>query len=118
MLKVLIALLVVVEVACLAVLARYAGWRFVLSEVLMSALLGVVVIFCVPARWREAMAVDRSLCSSLTELPDVVRRDAARGHALMLAGVLLILPGLLTDLAGMVLLVLLVADCLYRRRLE
>ncbi len=96
-----IAVFGLVDLTLLLVLANYTSWKVALVEVLASGVLGVVVIRHVAAPV-EAKVLSRR---AALESP-----FAALGHAaiLLVAGILLILPGVIGDIIGLLLLIPLV----------
>lgn len=119
MLKFAIAAFAILEIALLLALGRYATWPLVLAEVLGTFVLGIGVICCLPARWRKAVALDLNrdayLAVSSPEAAESIRNDAAKGYLLILAGVLLIIPGVMTDAAGLGILLWLLIGAVWRR---
>lgn len=87
-----------VDLCLLLQAARWLGSAGTLAIVLMTGMLGATVVF------RQGR---RSLAQAVEQLRRGTLPAAAMGDALMiaLAAVLLITPGLMTDLAGVVLLV-------------
>lgn len=96
----LVVVLILVDCASLGLLSEYTGWHTVFAEIIMTALIGVAVIRWMPSRLKEAM--DRDACPWPSD--ERVTKDAGKGYLMELAGVLLILPGPVTDLAGVLLL--------------
>jgi UPF0716 protein FxsA len=98
MLKIAIAVLVVVEIALLILSAACLHWWIPVAESLIAAFLGLCVIGYALEHYREAAfaRLDSDVC-----LDDRL----ANGPWLLLAGVLLLVPGMLTDLVGVALLV-------------
>jgi UPF0716 family protein affecting phage T7 exclusion len=103
------------EVFGLFTLTAEVGWPITLAEVFLTAMLGGLIIFFTPARWKAAVVhwdddadpaqIDRSV------------RDAKRnGVLLLLAAILLILPGAITDVVGFLLLAWVAASSLWRHR--
>jgi UPF0716 protein FxsA len=96
----MVALFVVfcaVEMVLLLVLADYTSWQFALLEILASGVLGLAVLRHVTSQF------GRRIMSRLAaqEFPG----DAlAHGAILFIAGVLLVLPGVMGDVVGMLLL--------------
>jgi len=108
--------LVAVEVAGLLALGQYTGWQVVIYEIMLTGLLGILAICCMPVRWKGAVIwwSDENVDSARV---DQSVKDARRkGILLLLVGVLLILPGPVADLTGLVLLVLLIAGLLWQHR--
>jgi UPF0716 protein FxsA len=93
-----IAVFGLVDLTLLLVLGNYTSWKVALVEVLASAVLGVVVIRYVTGR-------DVFSRLAVRESP-----SAALGHGVLLfvAGILLILPGIISDVVGLLLLIPLV----------
>lgn len=96
--KIIITLFIlgITELATLLWLASQAGWLFALGEILVTLLLGLAII-----RWVGIF--------SLTAIPREALRDDLPIPApsdpliLLLAAVLLMLPGLITDCLGLLL---------------
>ena len=87
-----------VDLTLLLVLANYTSWEVALVEVLASGLLGVAVIRYVTAQFGHKV-LSRLAAS---ESPGPVLAD---GAILFVAGILLILPGIISDVAGLLLLI-------------
>lgn len=86
-----------VEMVLLLVLADYTSWQFALLEILASGVLGLTVIRYVTSQFGRRI-VSRLVAQ---EFPG----DAlAHGALLFIAGVLLILPGVMGDVVGLLLL--------------
>jgi UPF0716 protein FxsA len=97
----LVALLFVfgmVELVLLLILADYTSWEVALLEILVSGLLGAAVIRYVSGQF------GRRILSRLaaSEFPGDTLAD---GAILFIAGVLLVLPGVMGDVAGLLLLI-------------
>lgn len=86
-----------VEMVLLLVLADYTSWQFALLEILASGLLGLAVTRYVISQF------GRRIVSRLAaqEFPGNV---LAHGAILYIAGVLLMLPGVMSDVVGLLLL--------------
>jgi UPF0716 protein FxsA len=100
-LRALIALLVVIWVCAFAILVPlgfYGSWKLTVLEIVATALLGVAVI-----RWLRGR-FDRTVVAKLVagEFPGDALLDAL---LIFLAGVFLILPGVISDVAGLLLLI-------------
>lgn len=106
MYKILIALLAIVWVvryafglSFLVLLAHYTSWNIAILEIVATGLLGLVILHYLKAR------IGRRLVNRLMktgELPGDVLMDAL---LIMAAGILLIIPSILTDTAGLLLLI-------------
>lgn len=86
-----------VELALLLWLAEHTGWRFTIALVLVTGVVGAVL-----ARWqgfRCWQTVQRRMHQG--ELPTAALLD---GPMILIAGALLVTPGVLTDLVGFALL--------------
>ena len=97
----MIALLVVygvVELLLLLALADYGSWQVAALEILVSALLGVAVLRYVS--WQFGRKILSRLAAG--EFPGDALAD---GAIIFIAGMLLILPGLIGDLLGLLLLI-------------
>ncbi len=91
----------IVDLTLLLILADYTSWQVALAEVLASGLLGAAVI-----RHGSSQLGGRILSRLVAgESPGDALAD---GAILFFAGILLILPGLISDVAGLLLLVPLV----------
>lgn len=86
-----------VEMVVLLVLADYTSWQFALLEILASGVLGLTVIRYVTSQF------GRRIVSRLRakEFPG---DTLAHGALLFIAGALLILPGIIGDTVGLLLL--------------
>ncbi len=93
----IVALLLVTKVATFLVAAQFATWAVLVGVSLGSGLLGLAVIGI--AVWRYAAAVAAKL-----DRDECLDDDLASGLVLVLAGVLLLLPGILCDCLGLLLL--------------
>jgi UPF0716 family protein affecting phage T7 exclusion len=111
MLKVLVVVLLAIEAALLVALAAWAGSLVVVCEVLLTALVGILALLWMPARWRNAILLE----DQPGGLRPPSRRDVRRGDLLLLAAVLLILPGPTTDSIGLLLLACLAAEWVWRQ---
>jgi len=88
----------VADLALLLVLADYTSWEVALLEVLISGLLGLGVI-----RYASDHFGRRILARlAASESPG---QAVADGAILFLAGILLLLPGIMSDAAGLLLLI-------------
>jgi UPF0716 protein FxsA len=86
------------ESALLLLLAESGSWRVALIEVLATGLMGWTVIRHVQLRFRQRVV-------STLHAGEPVGDVLADGAILLLAGGLLLLPGFIGDLAGLLLLV-------------
>jgi len=88
----------IVDLTLLLVLADYTSWQVALTEMLASGLLGIAVI-----RYGSARFGGRIMSRLMAREPlgDVL----ADGAILCFAGILLILPGVISDVAGLLLLI-------------
>lgn len=101
MLKFAVGLFVIffgVEVALLVVWADYTSWEIPLLQVLATGLFGAALIRYVKVHHGRRIAAKLAAC----EFPGDVLFDAV---LILAAGVLLILPGVMTDVAGLLLLI-------------
>jgi len=100
--RALMILAIVAVVVCLLtfpwILVHFVPWKIAVLEMAATALLGVVVFWNLIVRWRSAISKrwDDGFFSS-----DVL----LDGSLILLAAILLILPGVMTDLAGALLLI-------------
>ena len=88
----------VVELLLLLALADYGSWQVAALEILASALLGVLVLRYVS--WQFGRKILARLAAG--EFPGDALAD---GALLAIAGMLLILPGLIGDVVGLLLLI-------------
>lgn len=104
----LLIALPIVEIALFIQVGGLIGLWATLGLVVLSAVLGIAVIRSQGAHaWLEAQR-------SLAQLRDP-SRPLAHGMMLMIAGLLLVVPGFLTDSLGLLLLIPPVRDLLMRR---
>jgi UPF0716 protein FxsA len=98
MLRTTILAMIVVEATLLVLVAVCAGWWLPVVESVAAALLGLSVIFYTLKVYDEAFSarLDGDVC-----LDDRL----ANGSWLLIAGSLLVIPGFLTDIVGLALLV-------------
>lgn len=94
--------LLIVALACALVfpwiLISYLPWEIALLEVAATALLGLAVLRHLKMRWGRRIGA-RLVAH---EFPGDILLD---GGLLLLAGILLVMPGVITDLVGLLLLV-------------
>jgi UPF0716 protein FxsA len=78
--------------------ACYLGWRVMFAETCAAALLGLAVVVLAAWHYGDAIAarLDNDAC---------LDRQLIHGPALVLAGLLLVCPGMITDLVAVALLV-------------
>jgi UPF0716 protein FxsA len=86
------------ELFLLLWLADKFGWQIVLAEIFLSGILGVFV-----TRWQNVKTFRR--VQSQLAAGEVPATSILHGMLVLAAGVLLILPGILTDILGLLLLV-------------
>ena len=101
MLKFAVGLFVVflgVEMALLLAWADYTSWKIPLLQVLATGLFGAALIRHVMVHHGQRIAAKLAAC----EFPGDVLLD---GVLILAAGVLLVLPGMMTDVAGLLLLI-------------
>jgi UPF0716 protein FxsA len=99
--RLVIALFVMIwvaELALLLLLAESSSWKIALLLVLVTGLLGIAVIRQVRVRFGRRLL---STAHAGEPLGDVV----IDGAILLLAGALLLLPGIISDVAGLLLLI-------------
>jgi UPF0716 protein FxsA len=99
--KTLIKLLVVALVCALIfpwILISYVPWKIAVLEVAASALLGMAVLWHLKMRWGRRIGARLVTC----EFSGDILLD---GGLLLLAAILLVMPGVITDLAGLMLLI-------------
>ena len=97
-LVVALAIICVFGMPFLFMLARYVSVKFAVLEIVATALLGLVILSYLKSRYLP------NVMAKLTagESPAEVLLDAG---LIVLAAILLILPGMVTDLAGLLLLI-------------
>jgi UPF0716 protein FxsA len=89
--------LVLLDWVLLGILACYVSWQVTLAAILGPSLLGIVVLrLVVPWRWRRPGGPRYARGNLLGGMLDIMLIAAG--------GVLLVIPGLLTDLVGLLLL--------------
>lgn len=115
---ILLVVLPLVELALLLAMGRYIGIEFTLGWVILTGLLGVAVLRF--QSWQTWRNVQQSL-----ERGELPAESLADRLMMLLAGVLLIAPGVLTDIVGLTLLIPLcrryyrwLAMAWFRRRVE
>ena len=92
-----LALIPLMDIAAMAVMSRYVGWGATLGSVFACACIGAKLLRREAARvWREVKTEFRRTGLPASELLD--------GALLLVAGVLLVTPGPITDGAGLLLL--------------
>jgi UPF0716 protein FxsA len=94
----LLTVLPLMELALLLVIGKYAGVTFTLALVILAGLAGTILIRY--QGWQTYRSIQRDLEEHRTPTASLI--DALM---IFLAGVLLIIPGVLTDLVGLSLLV-------------
>lgn len=86
-----------VELAATFVVAHYFGWITTLALMILISLVGVTIV------WHQGLGVwariRAALAAGVVPTPDLVD-----GGLVLAAGVLLVLPGFISDLMGLVLL--------------
>ncbi len=99
-----VCLIVVLDSLFLVLWTRYySGWPYVATENVVSALFGVAVILYYEWRWSALVAHSLDTPPPFPA-PTNGRFDRSEKMLLVVAGVFLILPGLVTDLIGLLLL--------------
>lgn len=99
--KTLIKVFVVALTCALAfpwILISWVPWKIAVLEVAASALLGLAVLWHLKMRWGRRIGARLVAC----EFSGDILLD---GGLLLLAAVLLLMPGIITDVAGLLLLV-------------
>ena len=86
------------ELVLLLILADHTSWKFALFEILASGLLGAGVIRYVSSRYGQRVVAKLAA----NEFPGDTLAD---GAILFVAGVLLVFPGVMGDMAGLLLLI-------------
>jgi len=84
----------------LTTLVYFVNWRIPLAENIATTLIGFVVIAIYLWRWSDpfARSMDADHCAPLSD------RHRLEGLLLLGAGILLLIPGVLTDVVGLVML--------------
>jgi UPF0716 protein FxsA len=98
-LPLIICSVVVVDLLLLVTLSCQVGWRVPLFEFVATTGMGVFVIVYYEWRWSATVAKCLELEAGLLDAKSLERM------LLLVAGIILLIPGLLTDLLGLVLLV-------------
>lgn len=86
------------ELSLLLWFADRFGWRMALAEVLASAILGVLVV-----RWQNVKILQR--VRSQLAAGETPTATVLHGVLILFAGLLLVMPGILTDILGLLLLI-------------
>lgn len=94
----IIFLVVACDLLLLGGLTYWWGWKPTLAENGLTTILGLAVILYYEWRWSEAVA------ARLTAEPAVLDDWALEKILLLVAGIILVIPGFLTDIFGLVLL--------------
>ena len=93
----LVTLLLAAEVALFVAGGQYLGWPFMLGLSSVTGVIGLVIVGL--AVWRYVPAIAARL-----DQEECLDDRLSNGMLILLAGILLLLPGLITDLLGVVLL--------------
>jgi UPF0716 protein FxsA len=97
-LSVVVAGIVVLDWIFLAILVGWFGWQLPLVETAVMGTLGLLVIIYYEWRWSEPVAL------RLQSEPGLVDGWSFERILLLIAGVVLLLPGVMTDVMGVLLL--------------
>jgi UPF0716 protein FxsA len=92
-------LLVAVDFLVMAGFWHWFGWKPTLAENGLMTIVGLIVIIYYEWRWSEAVA------KRLEIEPVTLDRWSVEKILLLVAGVVLLIPGFLTDILGLVLLI-------------
>jgi UPF0716 family protein affecting phage T7 exclusion len=107
----LVGVLVAVEFALLLVLGWRIGWHYVLAERLITSIVGLGLALFALRRYGPSMA------ASLND-DELFDARLVNGSLLLVAGLLFLVPGILTDLAALTLLLPPVRNRLVQRLRE
>jgi UPF0716 family protein affecting phage T7 exclusion len=120
-LLVVVGLLFVAELAAVVISAGWAGWLIMLGQALLTGLAGVLAIRFMPTRWKSAMQTAwlwadpayaaEYLGTDPAHIEQRLRADVRKAHWFLLGAILLIIPGLVSDLLGLLIFLWLAADC-------
>jgi UPF0716 protein FxsA len=89
------------DIVLFLVLRDSIPWYVFFGDILITGIVGILIIWRLPLRhW---CAISMILWGFLTEYK-IVKEDAYHGFLLLLAGILLIMPGLLADFMGALIL--------------
>ena len=98
-LPIIICVVVALDLLLLGVLSCQFDWKLPLAENIATTIIGLLVIVYYEWRWSEVVA------KSLESEPGVIDRLSLERILILVAGVVLLIPGVLTDVLGMLLLV-------------
>jgi UPF0716 protein FxsA len=98
-LPIVICVVVTLDLLLVVILSVIIGWRLPLAEVVVTTSFGVLVILYY--RWRWADAVTKRLEAE----PGLLDRQSLERMLLLVAGIVLLIPGILTDTLAIVLMV-------------
>jgi UPF0716 protein FxsA len=101
--RVLIALcvLVILDMLLLAALSYFVGWQLPLGESIVGVILGIAVITGYRSCWSKA--IGDSLNSEYLDIASC--QQCLAEMLLLVAGILIVIPGLMGDTLGLLLLV-------------
>jgi UPF0716 protein FxsA len=94
----IVFLFVAFDFLLLAALCYWFGWRPALAENGLTTVIGLVVILYYEWRWSEGVA------KRLESEPAILDDWALERILLLVAGIVLLIPGVLTDVLGLILL--------------
>jgi UPF0716 protein FxsA len=100
----LVAAFLVAEIALLVLVGEWTRWQFLLGEMLLTGAFGWLVIRYLPARFRRAMN-EAALEGRLMDGAHNAHDGALEAYLVLLAGILLIIPGIVSDVLGLLLLI-------------
>jgi UPF0716 protein FxsA len=91
--------LVALDFLLLGFLSRECHWGIPLAITILATILGFVVIIYYERRWSEVVA------KSLEEEPGLLDRASLEKILLLIAGIVFLIPGILTDVLALILLI-------------
>jgi UPF0716 protein FxsA len=94
-----IGALVALDLLLLGMLFCRFDWKLALAETLVTSIAGLLVIGYYEWRWADVVV------KSLESEPGVLDRLSLERILLLIAGIVLLIPGVLTDAAALILLV-------------
>jgi UPF0716 family protein affecting phage T7 exclusion len=98
-LPVIICAVVTFDLLLVISLSYFVGWKIPLTEVVATTTLGVLVIVYYQWRWAEVVT------KQLEVEPGLLDQQSMEKMLLLVAGIVLLIPGLLTDTLALMLMV-------------
>jgi UPF0716 family protein affecting phage T7 exclusion len=108
--------LIVMDSWVFLALANVAGWPLMLAEVVVTATCGLLAVRWLPRYWGDRWIDPHQSGWTQQEGGPGVFGDAVRLSLLLAAALCLVLPGPISDIVGVGILVYLVAVSFWRRR--